>query len=82
MTTLTALTIKNCSHEGHKYNVCRAYYSDETSLIISKSNADDLSRTYNIRIETESEGHNISDVISFKEAGIKSITFEGKKYSA
>jgi len=31
---------------------CRAYYSDETSLIISRHNAEQLSKAYNIRIET------------------------------
>ena len=32
---------------------CRAYYSDETSLIISRHNAEQLSKAYNIRIETD-----------------------------
>ncbi len=44
MTQLTTLTIRNGVH--------RAFYSDETSLIISKADAEGLSKAYNIRIET------------------------------
>lgn len=42
---LTTLTIKNGVH--------RAYYADGVSLIISRRDAEGLSRTYNIRIESE-----------------------------
>lgn len=45
MTTLTTLTICNGIH--------RAYYSDETSLIISENDARNLSKTYNVRIEND-----------------------------
>ena len=42
---LTTLTINN--------NIYRAYYSDDTSLIISKNDAEELSKAYNIRIEND-----------------------------
>jgi len=38
---------------------CRAYYSDESSRIISRHNAEQLSKAYNIRIEVDSK--NITD---------------------
>lgn len=37
---------------------CRAYYSDETSLIISRHNAEQLSKAYNIRIEVDNKNVN------------------------
>lgn len=43
--TLTSLTIRN--------NIYRAYYSDGTSLIISKSDAEGLAKAYNIRVEND-----------------------------
>lgn len=45
--TLTTLTIRN--------NIHRAYYSDDTSLIISKGDAEGLAKTYNIKIENEGQ---------------------------
>ncbi len=42
---LTTLTVK--------HGVYRAYYSDDTSLIISQSDAVGLSKAYNIKIESE-----------------------------
>jgi len=45
MTNLTTLTRCNGFY--------RAYYSDDTSLIISKTDALGLSEVYNIRIEDE-----------------------------
>jgi len=40
---LTALTLKG--------GVYRAHYSDDTSLIISRTEAGELSTTYNVRIK-------------------------------
>ena len=37
---------------------CRAYYSDETSLIISRHNAEQLSKAYNLRIEVDNKNVN------------------------
>ena len=45
MLVLTTLTISN--------GVYRAYYSDDTSLIIGHSDAVGLSKAYNIRIEND-----------------------------
>ena len=42
---LTTLTINN--------NIYRAYYSDDSALIISKNDAEGLSKAYNIRIEND-----------------------------
>lgn len=47
MTTIHLTSLEQCN------GFCRAYYSDETSLIISRHNAEQLSRTYNIRIEVD-----------------------------
>ncbi len=47
MTTLTTLTVKNGIH--------RAFYSDDTSLIISRNDANSLSKAYNIRIENDDD---------------------------
>lgn len=45
MTTLTNLKIRN--------NIHRAYYSDGTVLILHKTNAEELSKTYNVEIKVD-----------------------------
>ena len=54
MTTLTTLTVKQCQSQYRAdFQVYRAYYSDGDSLLISKNDAEGLSKTYNVRIENE-----------------------------
>jgi len=47
MTTLNTITKLN--------DVYRAFYSDETSLIISRPIAESLSRVYNVKIEADDD---------------------------